>query len=110
MDAAPLQGQLATAMIISSGEDVKCLLSAIVFACLDLGGSAKETRYFFVENMDLCHFGPVCGLEILVMGRILLFYLACCSLLVRKLLLAYVFDLKELVSLHHVWIIFYMKL
>ena len=47
MDIAPLKGELAAAICFSSGEDLKFLLIAIVFACLDMGGSAKITLCFF---------------------------------------------------------------
>ena len=47
---APLQGEVAAAMGLSSGEDLKFLLIAIVFACIDLGEPAKVKLYFFDET------------------------------------------------------------
>ena len=50
MDITTFQGKLAVAMGFSSGENLKFLLAAINFACLDLDGSAKVTRCLFDET------------------------------------------------------------
>ena len=46
----PCKGELAAAIGCSSVEDLKFLLVAIAFVCLDLSGSAKVTRCFFDET------------------------------------------------------------
>ena len=65
MDVALLQEKLAVAIVFSLGEDLKFLLVAFVFTCLDLVGSAKVTRYFYDGYWLDAILGHVCDLAVL---------------------------------------------
>ena len=60
-----MQRELAAAMGFYLGEDLKFLFDVIVFACLDLGGSAKVTRCFFENTWLDTIFGLARGLAVL---------------------------------------------
>ena len=108
VDVAPLQGELAATMGFSSGKYLNFLLVAIVFACLDLGGSVNVTLCFFDETWLDAIFEPACDLAVL--WWLLVIYPTHCSFLVINLVLVCLFDLKEFVWPHYGWVVFYMNL
>ena len=96
-------------MGFSSGEDPQFLLVAIVFACLDLGGSVKVTRYFSDETW-LDTIFELLGRGLAVLWWVLVIYPVHCSLLIINLVSACVFDLNAFFWPHYGSVMFYMNL